>query len=83
MKATGPTLDVLLGTMKLRIRSIPLDVIRPRLQEAARRLADAQDLDAPCAAALAIDVTIWTHDRPPAKKAGLPVLRSRDLLDHL
>jgi predicted nucleic acid-binding protein len=79
--ATEAAFDRLLELLRDRIASIPLEVIRPHLREAHRRLGPRERLDAPyVAAAMAIRGTVWSHDKPLARKAGVRCVTTRELL---
>lgn len=67
--ATRAAYDLLVNLLKSKIRPIPLEVLEPKMDEALRRLGHAHRLDAPyLAAALAINGTLWTHDKKLAER---------------
>ena len=80
-RATPAALDALVTALQDRIRSIPLDVIRPHLGEAQRRLGQDHAMDAPyVAAAIAISGGVWSHDKRLAKSAEVPVWTTAGLV---
>lgn len=81
---TQETFQILAESLRQRIRSIPLEVIRPHVDEAARRLSNPDDPDiAYVAAAIAIDGTIWTHDRRLSARAQVPRIDTAALFTRL
>lgn len=79
--ASGHSFDLLVEALRARIRDIPDDVLRATLPEAERRLGPRDVADAPyVAGALAIGAWVWSHDKRVAKKAGVPVVTTEDLL---
>lgn len=76
------SLDLLLDGMRARIADVPLEVIRPHMKEALRRLGPRDRLDAPyVAACVAIGASLWSHDRRLARKARVPVVTTADLAE--
>lgn len=81
---TAEAFEILLRSMQQRIRNVPLEVIRPHVPEASRRLETQTDPDvAYLAAALAINATVWTHDKPFSSRAKVPVVKTAEMLAKL
>lgn len=72
--------DLLLEALRARIADVPMEVIRPHLGEAFRRLGRADRLDAPhVAAALAIGGGVWSHDKRLARRADVRIVTTAEL----
>jgi predicted nucleic acid-binding protein len=82
--ATEAAFDLLVGLLRSKINDVPDEVVASKLAEALRRLAAADRLDAPyAAAALAIGAALWTHDERLAKGAGVSTVTTADVLKQL
>lgn len=80
-RATNAAFDLLIEGLQDHVRSIPLATIEPHMPVALERLGKRDELDAPyVAAAVAINGGVWSHDKALAKRAGVPVLTTRDIL---
>lgn len=78
--ASEGSFDLLLEALRARIADVPMEVIRPHLNVALRRLGPADRLDAPyVAAALAIEGAVWSHDKRLARKARVRVVTTAEL----
>ncbi len=79
-RTTEAAFDLLVNLLRSKIQNIPDEVVDAKLDEALRRLAPTDRLDAPyVAAAMAVSGTLWTHDKVLSKGAGVPILRTVDV----
>lgn len=82
--ASGEAFDLLVASLRSRVRSIPQEALQPWRDEALRRVGHKDRLDAPyVAAALALGGGIWSHDKALGEKAGVPVWTTAEVLRSL
>lgn len=80
----GTTFEALVQVLQGRLVDVEIPLLLANLAEAERRLGTKLELDAPyVAACLAVDASLWTHDKLLTKRAGVPILLTADILDTL
>lgn len=81
-RATEPAFDLLVESLDARLADIAPQVIEPHLDDALEAIGESHELDAPyVAAAVAIDGSLWTHDKRLQDRAPVPVLTTSDVVD--
>lgn len=79
--ATEAAFDLLVSLLRSKVRTIPDEVVASKIAEALDRLHPKDKLDAPyLAAALAIGGVLWTHDKRVAKRAGVPLMTTAEMV---
>ena len=82
--ATDAAYQLLFDLLRSKIKSVPVEVLRENLADALARLDSKAASDAPyLAAAIAINGTLWTHDKRFSRSARVPAVVTRDVLAHL
>jgi predicted nucleic acid-binding protein len=79
--ATERAFDALLQSLRGRVSAIPLPLIERHMDRALKALGEEDRLDAPyVASAMALDRTLWTHDKRVKLRAPILVVTTSEVV---